>query len=174
MAKKKMNFKTQIFMAVGLVMAIVFLPSTILLLVGMAPTLVLFFTDHSRRKTKTITVGAMNLAGCSYFLFELWKSGHSFEESFAIFSDFLAIITMYVAAGAGYLIDWTVTGATAGILYQRNEARKRAITKRHGELVERWGKKVTGEIPLDDQGFPLEEDAPPEDEEDRPDSPASS
>jgi hypothetical protein len=140
---------------VSIIMAAVFLPSSVLLFVGMMPTLVAALTDWGPRRTRAITVGAMNLAGCSPFLFQLWSQGHTFEASVDIFTNPETIVVMYGAAAIGYLIDWTVSGLVAGIVYQQGLARKKAIKKRHTDLVDRWGPEVTGEMPLDPEGFSL-------------------
>jgi hypothetical protein len=154
-AKAPTSYKAQLFMITGVVMAAVFLPSTIMLAIGMMPTLAAALVDRSPRKTKAVTVGAMNLAGCTPFLLELWYRGHSFEESARIISDPTAVVVMYAAACVGYLIDWALGGIVASLLYQRGNSRKKAILQRQKDLVERWGREVTGELPLDPQGFPL-------------------
>jgi len=153
---KKKNANKQIFLVVGLLMALVFLPTTFVLAIGMMPTLAAIFVDRSKRKTKAVTVGAMNLAGCVPFLLELWMEGHNFEKSFMIVTDAKAIIVMFSAAAVGYLIDWAMTGIVAAFLLQRGKARAKAIKKRQKELKERWGKEVTGDVPVDQYGFAIE------------------
>lgn len=161
--KKKKNtlgFKAQIFLILGLIMAAVFLPTTFLLIVGMIPTPFALFVDRTKGKSKVITVGAMNLAGCSPFVFELWTIDHSFPKSFEIVTDPYAIIVMWSAALVGYVVNWAMTGIVSVSLYQRGLARQKAIVKRQKELVDRWGKEVTGDIPLDQFGFPVVEKNP--------------
>lgn len=155
--KPKANSKAQRQMAFvfALVVGAVFLPSSALLTVGMIPTVVAWLTDWSPRKTSAVTVGAMNLAGCSPFLLQLWSQGHTFEASVFIFTDPTAIIVMYGAAAIGYMIDWSVSSVVANIVYQQALARRKAIKKRQEDLIERWGREVTGELPLDEQGFPI-------------------
>ena len=156
--KKASNkaIKKQIFLIVGLLMAVVFLPTTFLLAVAMMPTFVAALVDRAKRKTKAITVGAMNLAGSTPFLLELWMEGHNFAKAFDIVTDAKAIVVMYAAAGVGYIIDWALTGVVSGFLLQRGKARVKAIEKRQKELVERWGKEVTGEVAVDSYGFAIE------------------
>lgn len=156
--RKKKKSVGQVFGGLGLVMAIIFMASTIVLLVGMLPTVVAIFVDRTRQKNKAVTVGAMNLAGCTPFLLELWSQGHNVGKSIDIITDPMAIVVMYAAAAVGYIIDWAMTGLVAGILYDRGQKRAVAIKKKQEELVERWGKEVTGTIPLDEYGFAL--DAP--------------
>ena len=156
--KKASNktLKKQVFLILGLLMAVVFLPTTLLLSIAMIPTFVAAVVDKGRRKTKAITVGAMNLAGSMPFLLELWMEGHNFEKAFMIVTDAKAIVVMYAAAAVGYLIDWAMTGVIAGFLLQRGKTRVSAIEKRQKELVKRWGKEVTGEVAVDQYGFAVE------------------
>lgn len=150
------SVKKQLFLGSGLLLGIVFLPTTVLLIIGMMPTIAAFFVDRSKRKTKAITVGSMNLAGCVPFVLELWMGGHNFDMSFSIVTDAKAIVVMYAAAAVGYLVDWAMTGIIASFLLQRGKARLKAIDKRQKELVERWGKEVTGDVVVDQYGFEIE------------------
>lgn len=152
-----MGGKAQLITAGFIVLATLFLPTTFLLCIGMLPTPAAALWDRARKKMIVITVGAMNLAGCTPYLMQLWRHGNSFEKAFDIISDPQTIIIMYVAAGAGYAISWAMTDITASVLYKRGRARQREIKKIQEGLVERWGKGVTGEIPLDPEGFPVEQ-----------------
>lgn len=141
----KARFKVQIFLVGFLVLSAVFLPTAVLLFISLMPMFVAFFLDRTRRKLKAVTVGAMNMAGCTPFLMELWTTDHTLEKAFEIILDPMAIVIVYAAAGAGYLIDWTMTSLIAGIVRQRALARKKVIEERQGELVERWGVEVKGD-----------------------------
>jgi hypothetical protein len=152
---KRRSLKFQFLIIFGLITSVVFLPSTVILAIGMMPTVAAALVDRSKRKTKAVTVGAMNLAGCTPFLLDLWSQGHKFEDAVSIISEPRAIIVIYVAAVVGYLIDWAMAGIVASILYQRGLARKKAIVQRQKDLIERWGREVSGELPLDEQGFPV-------------------
>jgi hypothetical protein len=93
------------------------------------------------------------------FSIQAGSQGHEFDTALNIATDPQAVIVMYAAAGAGYMIDWSMSSVVAAILYQRGLARQESIKKRQAELVSRWGAEVTGQIPLDHQGFAVE---PPE------------
>ena len=147
---------THIMVAGLVLMSIVFMSSAVILFIGLLPMFVAFFVDKRKKKTKAITVGAMNIAGCVPFVMELWTGAPSMEKALTIILDPMAIIVIYAAAGIGYLIDWAVTLLVAGFMYQRGVARKEAILKRQKELVERWGEEVTGKMVLDPEGFPIE------------------
>lgn len=149
------RFKVQLFLVGLLIVSAVFLPTAVLVFVSLMPMFVAFFVDQTRRKLKTVTVGAMNMAGCMPFLMELWTTDHTLEKAFAIIFDPMAIIVIYAAAGVGYLIDWTMTSLVASMVYQHALSRKKAIEERQTQLVERWGAEVNGTVPLDQDGFPL-------------------
>lgn len=157
--RKQKTLSSKIAVFFGMIMAVVFMPTTILLFFGMIPTLVAGIVDRSKRGTRVITVGAMNLAGCTPFLLDLWTSGHSMEIALTLLSSPVTVIVMWMAAVVGYMIDWSVSGIVSTVLVQRAEARLQSIRKRHEALAERWGPEVSGDLALDAYGFPLE---PPE------------
>ncbi len=138
----------------------IFLPTAALLSVGMLPTFVAIFVDRHPRKMLAVTVACLNFAGCSPYLFDLWIKGHYLDDALLTIMNPQAIILMYGAAGVGYMLDWALSGLVAGVLYQRGLARQKTIIERQQELAERWGREVTGEIPLDPNGFPLEAQPP--------------
>ncbi len=155
--KNKMGIQGQIVLIAVIIAGVMALQTSMVLLVGMVPSMVAFFVDRTKKKTKAITVGALNMSGCSLFLVELWMEGHNFEKAMSIITDPMAIIVMYSAAAIGYLVDWAVSGMVAVVVYNRGKARLKSIKKRQWELIERWGVEVSGEVELDEKGFPVDE-----------------
>lgn len=163
--KSRIGRRARLFLVMGCLAAAALLASTVLLLVGMLPTLVALVADRSKRRTLVLTVGSMNLAGCAPFLIDLWAKGHTVDVALSLVADPLTVIVMYCAAGAGYIIDWAMSGIVGIVMVQRAGQRVKEIENQHAGLVERWGREVTGEIPVDSYGFPLKdeaEDAPEE------------
>ena len=154
-SEKSKRFKMQLIVSCIAVCAILFLPTTILLVAGMVPTIVVYLLDRTKKKSKSITIGALNLAGCAPLLLKLWTTEHSIESSTFIAFDPKSIILMYSMAVVGYMLDWALTGMIAAILYQKGLERRDVIERRQIELIERWGQEVTGNIPLDERGFPI-------------------
>jgi len=140
----------------AVVVAVVFMPTTVMLFFGMIPTAVAAVVDRTRRGTKALTVGSMNLAGCTPYLFELWTKGHTSERALEIMSNPYTIIIIWGTATVGYLIHWSMSGIVRTVLIQRAEFRLKDIAKRQADLVTRWGPEVTGDLVLDPHGFPLE------------------
>ncbi len=156
--KNKKSWQGQIILIFSVLTGAVFLPSTVMLMIGMLPTPFAVLVDRTKGKNKVITVGAMNLAGCSPFLFELWMQDHSFHKSMEIITDPFAIVVMWSAAAVGYVVNWAMTGIVSASLYQRGQSRLKSIQKSQKELVERWGPEVSGNMPLDPDGFPVQHD----------------
>ena len=151
-----MGWQGQLLLIIFLLTAVVFLPTTVLLFIGMLPTIVARLVDRSRSRTKVFTVGFLNFAGCFPFWFKLVEQGHEFEDVLKILSAPTTIIIMYVAAGIGYLVEWAVTNLVAGLMVQRGKKRLEDLEKYQEALVTKWGPEVTGEMPLDQSGFPIE------------------
>jgi hypothetical protein len=162
MAKnKKMGWRERILLAGFIVAAIVFLPITAVLFIGMLPTVMARLTDKTKEKTKVLTVGFMNFAGCFPFLYELVDTGLKLENALQILSDPLTIVMIYSCAVLGYAVEWLVTNMVAGLLVQKGRNRLETIKKIQEGMVKQWGPEVMGDIPLDPYGFPLESNDPP-------------
>lgn len=154
MAKKR-KAGDLILKIAGMMMAIMIMPTTLMLVIGMLPTLVVYFISY-RQRARVITIGAMNLAGCMPFVYGLWLGGHDFSRSISIIMDPQAILIIYAAAAVGYVIDWAVAGVVAAMVYETGKRRQKDIEKRLEGLIDRWDEKVTGTQELDSYGFPLE------------------
>ena len=140
----------------GLMTAVVFLPTTMILVIGMLPTPAAILVDKSKRKIKVVSVGAMNLAACMPFILELWSLEHTFARSFEILTDPMSILIMYAGAAVGYIIDWSLTNVISVFLYERGKTRMVAIRKAQKDLLDRWGPEVKADSPLGADGFFIE------------------
>ncbi len=158
--QKKMGWRGRILLVGMLLTAVAALPTTVIFFVGMMPTIVSRFTDKSGGLTRVLTVGFMNFAACFPFWYELMQRGHKFDNAIDIISSPIAIIVMYLGAGAGYVIEWVLSSIVAGIMVGRGKKRLDNIQEMQSDLMGRWGHEVNGEIPLDPQGFPIEHQKP--------------
>lgn len=153
--KNSFDFKLWIFIIAAVAMSVAFFASSLLLLVGMLPTLIALVVVSKNHKNKALTIGAMNFSGCFIYLLEIWQSNDRMSSTIEILSDPMSTVIMYGAAGVGYIINWGVTNFVRQIMYSTAEAKIRSLENEKKKLIERWGEKVTGEIVLDINGFPL-------------------
>lgn len=163
MVKKKKGKKSgngkwgaQVLALFGLVTAFVFMPTTVMMVIAMLPTIAAGLSDRIRGETRALTIGSMNVAGSTPFLLQLWTSGHNLDNTLSIITEPTTIVVIYSAAGVGWIIDWATAGMVATIMQQNGARRLNDIKARQAALVERWGPEVTGELPLDPYGFPVE------------------
>lgn len=155
-SKSGMQFQTIILGFAFLACCLAFLPTTIILFFGLMPTFAALVIDPTPDRIKTLSVGAMNIAGCVPFLLKLWTSGmgQSIEAAFKLILQPETMITIYVCAAGGYLIFYAVGGLVSGVMLQTGKSRVEEVQKRMIELERKWGREVTGALPLDERGFP--------------------
>ena len=157
--KNKVTFKGAMILTSVCLLGVMFIPVAIVLIIGMSPTVVASLIDKSEEKLKGVTVGFLNFAGCYPFLLTLIvRKGNDPQYAFEIIFEPLNVVIMLMAAGLGYFIEYGTTQGVSGYLYQNAERRVKDIEKEQKQMVERWGKEVTGDIPLDAYGFPIKED----------------
>lgn len=120
------------------------LPSVILVVVGMLPSLAAIIVDRSKQRYLTFSVGAMNFCGLFPQLLKLWTGMNTVDSAVALLTDVFSLFTMYGAAALGWLIFLgvpPVVSAFMSVMAQRRITMRRELQQ---ELVERWGEEVAG------------------------------
>ncbi len=157
--RKKSSWILQLLIVISVLSAIIFSAETIILAVGMIPTLVALIVDRSEHKIRAASIGMLNFAGCMPFMVEVFNKGNNIETAVSYVLQPRTIVVIYFAAGMAYMINWMMVGLLSSILVQKTKKRVKEIGTLKAELVERWGVEVTGAIPLDNYGFPLPDHA---------------
>ena len=154
--KKKIGFKRLFLITALLGASIAFFSTTVVLLIGMVPTMVVYLVDTLPGKNKTFTIGVMNFSGCFPFLLQVWQHAGDVDFALRTLLDPVTIVIIYGAAGIGYIIDSVITIAVASILVQKSKVRLGKIEEEKTALETRWGAEVTGKFQLDESGFAVE------------------
>ena len=118
------------------------LPTTLLLAVGMVPTLVALIVDRSREKLVVLVVGSLNFTGIMPSAMTLWQNDHTLAAALRILGDPVNWLLMYGAAGLGWLIYFSVpplVAELASLHYQREIERHK---QRQAALVKEWGQEI--------------------------------
>lgn len=145
--KKKGPDIQSIFLTLAfLACCLAFLPTSLLFFFGLMPTFAALVIDPTPDKIKTMSIGAMNLAGVVPFALKLWTSGSAqdVDTAFRIVAQPETLITMYGTAAVGYVIFYTVSSVVASFLLQQGKSRLEEVRKRMLELERKWGREVTG------------------------------
>ena len=145
--KKRGNVWT--FMLLVIPAAMVMLATTVLLLVGMIPTMVAFVIDRDPDKPAPITVGGLNFCGCLPFAIDLWKHGGGVAQVMKLLVDPMAWLVMYGAAAVGWAFFFGIPPLVASAEIMRSERRVELLKTKKVALVKEWGPEVAGE-PSDD------------------------
>ena len=122
------------------------MPSVIVLVIDMAPTIVAYVVDRTREKYLAITVGLLNLCGTLPAEMKLWQQGQSYTAAMDIASNPFFWLMAYGAAAIGwviYLMLPPILGHYYGITSQ---ARLQSHTRRQQALIAAWGDEVAGEV----------------------------
>jgi hypothetical protein len=141
--KSDAGFKVAtIVVGLGAVMVVVALPLCILLVVGLAPTVVAALIDRHRRRYLARAVAATNLAGMVIPVMELLRVGISFSGVQHVLGDPRYWLIMYGAATIGWLLNFSMPSLARVYVDIRADQFQRQLEARAKELLKEWGEEV--------------------------------
>jgi len=120
------------------------MPTSVLVLAGLAPTFVAYLIDRDPEKSAALTVGAMNLCGIAPFVVRLWQRGHEMGITLQMLADPGTWLIMFGAAAIGWLLYFFIPQIVAAIISLRNEAKIKELEERRGLLIADWGPEIMG------------------------------
>jgi hypothetical protein len=138
-AKKKGGL---LFLLLVTPVALLLMPSTLVLVPAMIPTLVARIVDPGPGRHLTVTVGALNFAGSLWFMHVLWSQGQTFQAVMPTLSDMMGWLCALVGAGCGWALNWVMPVISRRIAETKSDLRLARVRKRQEELVEQWGTPV--------------------------------
>ncbi len=124
-------------------------PTFVLMAVGLIPTLVAIFTDPDREKHSATAVGAMNIAGLTPFVVELWTKGQTLGHVFDILKDANNWLVILGSAAIGQLLLFVVPQITASMTSARYDTRLKTLKANLEELKNTWGPDVATTRPVE-------------------------
>ncbi len=122
---------------------------TLIVCVGLLPTLVALFTDTDQNRSGLATIGYLNLAGVLPFLIELWQNGQTMEAALRIVRDPFSWVVMFGAAGVGHLMLYTIPPIVTSMVLMKQESRLRTLREGVQQLEAIWGPDVANVLPLE-------------------------
>ncbi|HEV7372136.1 hypothetical protein [Arenibaculum sp.] len=143
-ARSKGNGLTVLLLIV-VPMSLLFMPTAVLLAVGLVPTAVAFVIDRDPDKTAPMTVGALNFVGVMVFAIQLWQGRHSLAGVMTLLGDPFTWLGMYGAAAVGWALYYGIPPAVAMWTAMRAETRIARLREHQQDLAEEWGPEVRGE-----------------------------
>ncbi|MDD2324735.1 MAG: hypothetical protein PHW63_01795 [Alphaproteobacteria bacterium] len=146
-AKKKGGGKTVLLMTLFGCFVPFGLP-TLVVCLGLTPTLVALLTDTDERRSELAAVGYLNFAGVLPFMVELWQHGQTMEFALSIMGQSTTWAVMLGAAGLGHLILYLVPPIVGSVVRINQESRLRTLKEGTAQLEAIWGPDVATESSL--------------------------
>lgn len=126
------------------VIAVFMLPTTLLLVIGMIPTVVAYFVDTSKQRTLGPTVFYLNFAGVLPVLLKLWTQKPNINTALDLIMDPFMLLMMLAPAGFGWLLFLYIPPLVSGLMRRRAEMRINLLESDQKRLIEEWGQEVAG------------------------------
>ncbi|MCG8510029.1 MAG: hypothetical protein MI741_12450, partial [Rhodospirillales bacterium] len=118
------------------------LPTVLMIVVGMPPTLVAWIIDRSHQKSATFCVAGMNFCGLFPHLMDFWHGTHSLAAAGEIITNVFVLLSIYGAAAFGWMLYVAVppvVGTFLTVMAQRRVAQLRTLQR---QILEEWGESV--------------------------------
>ncbi len=125
------------------------MPTLTLVLVGIMPTFIWLIIDTDPQKSSTASIGAMNCAGLTPFIIDLWVKGQTMENAVHILREPNNWLVILGSAGIGQLIVFAVPPMMASLTLNQAEARLKILRHNLEQLKSSWGPDVATTKPLD-------------------------
>ncbi|MDD4617486.1 MAG: hypothetical protein PHW76_10370 [Alphaproteobacteria bacterium] len=140
--KKGGKLKFVFFMMIACLAMPFMLPTILMLLAGLIPTYVTFWTDDDPEKRGAACVSSMNIAGMVPFIIDLWAKGQTTGNALRILSESNTWFVILGAAAIGHLIAYAVPQAVATLSLTTNDNRIKSLKKNLELIKESWGADV--------------------------------
>lgn len=125
------------------------MPTVVLFVVGMMPTLVALITDQDRQRSTALSIGFLNFAGVVPFMLDLFIKGQSWPNLTHILSDSTTWLVMLGTAAIGQLIIVTIPPVLTSLTTIRLESRLKLLQQNLDRLKTTWGPDVGTTTSLD-------------------------
>lgn len=123
---------------------VVALPSAILLVIGLTPTLVALLIDREPEKYAAATVGSLNFCGVMPALITLWQTGHTLGNALSLLGKPFLLLPMFALAALGWLIYFAVPPVVMFVMTLQARRELKRLRDRQEKLIEDWGDAVAG------------------------------
>jgi len=139
-SKARSNAFLYVLLAAGVSFAII--PTIVVLSVAMLPTGVALLVERGKGWYCGATVGALNMAGASPYLVDLWLKNHTVDGAIDVITNVWAYLVIYGAAGFGWAIYSTMPAVVGSFMAMGAGRRIAALRDQQKELVQKWGPDV--------------------------------
>ncbi|MGH6662519.1 MAG: acyl-CoA synthetase [Rhodospirillales bacterium] len=122
---------------------VISLPTVLLLLFGMLPTIVAWVIDRSQQKYATFCVCGMNFSGVFPFLSDVWFKDHSTDAAVRILTNVFDLTVIYGAAAFGWMMFIAVPPVITQFISAMLQKRVATLREQQQKIIEEWGEGVS-------------------------------
>jgi len=122
---------------------VISLPTVLLLLFGMLPTIVAWVVDRSQQKYATFCVCGMNFSGVFPFLSDVWFKDHSTDAAVRILTNVFDLTVIYGTAAFGWMIFIAVPPVITQFISAMLQKRVATLREQQQKIIEEWGEGVS-------------------------------
>jgi len=122
---------------IGLMMIMSY--GTLLFLLGMLPTFVASYVDHSHDRNNYRVVAACNFSGVLPFVMDLWKQGITSDSVTNMLMNPQVWLLMYGAAAFGWGVVWFFPKAMHMLLEMVQNSTIKSLEAKQQQIVDEWG-----------------------------------
>ncbi len=141
-AKAMRSLLTMITIALIIVAA---LPTAIIVIIGMVPTLIAFIADLTRGRYACRCVAGLNVSGVAPYIRNLWMGDNDVEAALRIIADSMAWLAFYGSAGFGWMLYLSVPGGIATIQVLNARRNVELLRETQRGLAREWDLNDLGE-----------------------------
>ena len=139
--KKRIGGNMTWVLVVAVTLFVIALPTMVLLLFGMLPSMVALIIDRSKGKSAAFTVGAVNFIGVFPYIMDLWKGGNTLDQALEML-DIFTMLVMYSAAAMGWLLFMSAPAVISSFVLVLQQRKIASLRKQQKSLIEEWGPDV--------------------------------
>jgi hypothetical protein len=143
-----------------------FFPTILLMVIGLAPSIVAFIVDKRPGKVTARAIGYLNVAGCLPYAIKLWTGQNTITGVLALVNEPSVLMIMYSSAAVGWTLNVIMSPIMTAYLAVQHEVKIRSIGNRQEQLIKEWGGEVKGQVAIqpgdasqkENDGYTLDEE----------------
>lgn len=136
--RKKFSSKNLLFLFLFAILGIMELPTSMIISVGMLPTIIAYLFEQDPSETAIYTIGPMNLVGTVPLLITLWDGRNTYQYASNLLQEPMNWLIMYGSAGFGWLLYFMVPHIVAIFVIKKTEFQAYRLVKARDKLSKKW------------------------------------
>jgi hypothetical protein len=117
-------------------------PSFIILVIGMAPTVISYLFETGSARGALPCMVALNIGGVAPVLSMLWGRSNSISSAYALLSDPYIWLLMYGSAGGAFALLWMMPRVAQVVIDSNARGQRAKLAAEQEKLVAEWGAEV--------------------------------